>query len=119
MEKVVISIASAAENGLCVAAEDGEKIYQEIKSNIDQGKSVQLTFEGVKDLTSSFLNTAVGQLYGKIDGKVLKEKMLPPIEASQEDLGLLKRVVERAIDFFKDPERYKKAANEALGEDDE
>ena len=119
MDKAVIRIASAAENGLCVAAEDGEKIYQEIKSNLDQGKNVELTFEGVKDLTSSFLNSAVGQLYGKIDNKVLKEKMLPPTGASQEDLALLKRVVERAIDFFKDPERYQKAANDALGDEDE
>ena len=119
MDKVVIYVASNVENGLCVAAEDGEKIYDLIRSNIEQGKKVQLSFKDVKDLTSAFLNTAVGQLYGKIERKILQDGMETPIDASQEDLALLKRVIDRAIDFFKDEDRFKKAANDVLGNDDE
>ena len=34
-----------------------------------------------------------------------------------EDLRLLKRVTDRAKDFFKNPERFKVAAKNALGDD--
>jgi len=37
------------------------------------------------------------------------------LEASPEDLALLKRVVDRAKAFFQDPERFKRAAREESG----
>jgi hypothetical protein len=119
MNVEIIKIADGIAKGLCVSAQDGEILFQRIKDNIDQGKKICLSFEGVTDLTSAFLNSAVGQLYGKYTDEQLKDIMLAPINGNPDDLNLLKRVVDRAKDFFKNPEPYKKAAEEELGDDGE
>jgi len=106
-------------NKLCTAADDGEKVHKEVAAAIRQGDKVCLSFEGVEDLTSAFLNAAVGQLYGEFSEEQLREVLLPPMEATPDELVLLKRVVERAKDFFKDPEKYRRAAHEILGDEDD
>jgi hypothetical protein len=106
-------------SNLCIASDDGEKVHETIVAALEGGRRVRLSFEGVEDLTSAFLNTAVGQLYGEFTEERLKSAMLPPVDISSDDLFLLKRVVERAKEFFSDPERYRQAALEALGDDDD
>ena len=118
MGERIINLAKIAGGGLCIASDDGDKVHQAIIEAIKQGDKVILSFQGVEDLTSAFLNAAVGQLYGKYSEEELKVFMLPPVDASSEDLALLKRIVERAKDFFRNPERYKQAAREVLGDDD-
>lgn len=54
MNEVVIGIAEGIENGLCVSAQDGEKVYQRIKTALDQQQSVCLSFEGVRILILLF-----------------------------------------------------------------
>ena len=76
-----------------------------------------MSFRGVTDLTSAFLNVAVGQLYGEFTEEEIRAK-LSVTDASPDDLELLKRVVDRAKEFFKDPDRFTAAAKEVLGEDD-
>lgn len=61
-----ISIATAAESVHCVANEDGGKVFDLITAAFERGESVTLDFAGVEDLTSSFLNSAIGQLYGTV-----------------------------------------------------
>jgi len=102
-----------------VASEDGEKVYDAIVAAIRAGKRVQLSFAGVEDLTSAFLNAAVGQLYkGDLPEHVIRSSLAQPIDASPEDRVLLKRVVERAKAFFKNPEPFHQAALEVMGKDD-
>lgn len=105
-------------SGLCVAASDGQKVFTEIENAIKSGRRVCLSFQGVDDLTSAFLNCAVGQLYGKFPEKEISEKLsIREDSVSAEDLVLLQRVTERARDFFKNPQRHKAAAKSALGDD--
>ncbi len=118
MNEEVVKIAFDIKDGLCVSAKDGEVVYTRIKTALDKGDKVRLSFDGVRDLTSSFLNSAVGQLYGTFSEERLKETMLPPIDAKPEDLIILKRVVDRAKDFFKNPQRYQEAAKQELGSDE-
>jgi hypothetical protein len=113
-----VTITAIIGNKFCTAADDGEKVHKAVASAIRQGDRVCLSFKGVEDLTSAFLNAAVGQLYGEFSEDKLREVLLPPADATPDDLVLLKRVVERAKDFFKDPERYRRAAQEILGDDD-
>ena len=118
MSPVDIRIASVVGSELCLASDDGEKVHAAIVKAIREGNKVRLSFKGVEDLTSAFLNAAVGQLYGEFSESYLKDAMLPPTDASQEDLELLKRVVDRARDFFRDPEKHRRIMKEILGEDD-
>ena len=118
MGLVDIDIVSVAGSELCLAAEDGEKVYAAIVEALKQGDKVRLSFKGVEDLTSAFLNSAVGQLYSEFKEAHLREAMLPPEDASPENLDLLKRVVDRAKSFFKDPDEHRRIMREVLGEDD-
>ena len=81
---------------------------------VDNGDCVRLSFEGVEDLTTAFLNSAIGQLYADHSEEELRRVLLPP-EGSPEHLTRLKRVVDRAKEFFRDPERFHIAAAEAFG----
>jgi len=105
-------------NGHCTASEDGQNVFLAIRTKLRQGVQVSLSFSNVEDLTSAFLNAAVGQLYSEFTETQIKE-LLSVVEAKQEDLALLKRVVDRAKDFFKTPERYKEAAENMLGDDND
>ena len=113
-----INIVSTIGNNICVAPEDGEKVYQKIREALREEKNVEISFKGIEDLTSLFLNIAIGQLYKEFEDDELK-KRLSVTDASAQDLETLIRCVERAKDYRKDSERFHSAANEILGEDNE
>jgi len=116
--EIIIKITDIVGDNLCISSEDGEKVYQKIVEALKEGERISLSFEGVQDLTSAFLNAAVGPLYNSDFSEQFISENLKPIKATNEDLYLLKRVVDRAKEFFKNPDREKAAIKEVLGEDD-
>ncbi len=116
-ERTEINLVSIVGDGICVSPDDGEKIFQAIRLALEEGKAVEISFEGVEDLTSLFLNTAIGQLYGEFDEEFLKSR-LSVINAADADLVTLKRSVDRAKEYYKDPERFHSVMNEELGHDE-
>jgi len=102
----------------CVNPEDGRKVFQVLVKALREERQVTISLGNIEDLTSRFLNLAIGQLYGEFSETELKEK-LRVIDANQDDLALLKRVVERAKEYFKNPEPFEKASQEILGDGDE
>jgi len=116
MSKLIeLNIADIIGSGHCTASEDGQKIYQLIQSALNAGNVVQLSFKSVEDLTTAFLNAAVGQLYSEFSEQQIKAHMMV-VDVGQDDLVLLRRVVDRAKDFFKNPDRYNVATSEMLGD---
>jgi hypothetical protein len=119
-ETLTLRIADIAGGGACVASEDGDRVHDAISEALQAGKRVQLSFAGVEDLTSAFLNAAVGQLYkGALPQETIREGLAPPVDASPGDLVLLKRVVERAKEFFRNPEPFEQTVRSCLGDEDE
>ena len=119
-EQEELNVLAIVGTGLCVASDDGQKLYEAIAAAFRKGLNVRLSFAGVEDLTSAFLNSAIGQLYsGEFSEEHIRAHLLPPVDLSQEDLLLLKRVVERAKEFFRNPGPFEQAARTALGEDDD
>ncbi len=118
-ETVDLKLLDVVGSPYCVASEDGEKVYRAIGAELRAGKNVRISLAGVEDLTSAFLNTAIGQLYnGEFSEQFLRQH-LSVQDASPEDQFLLKRVVERAKEFFRDPESFEQAVKLALGGEDE
>jgi hypothetical protein len=113
----IIKLVEIVGSDFCVSADDGKKVFEVIANAIKKEERVQVSFEGCEDLTSAFLNMAIGRLYGEFGELLLKSVLLPPVGASEGDLILLKRVVERAKDYYKRPERYGEVAKEFLGDD--
>ena len=111
-KKVTISVYELTGSPLCVASDDGQKVYDQIAEAIPH-RSVILSFKNVTGLTSAFLNAAIGQLYGPFDHKTIRER-LTIVDMEPDDLALLKRVVETAKQYFKDPKRFDNAVDEAL-----
>jgi hypothetical protein len=113
-----INIVSTIGNNICVAPEDGEKVYQKIREALREDKNVKISFKGIEDLTTLFLNIAIGQLYKEFEDDEVKRR-LSVTDASPQDLETLIRCVKRAKEYRKDSERFHSAANEILGEDNE
>jgi len=115
-----IKIAQLAGTPFCVASEDGQKVYEVIATALREGKRVGLSFEGVTDLTTAFLNAAVGQLYNRelpVDSIPSHLGLLGDV--SDSTALLLQRVVRRAKEYYEDPESFQKAAVAVLGEEDD
>ncbi len=102
----------------CINPEDGEKVKKVITTALRADKPVAISLEGIEDFTSRFLNSAIGQLYGEFSEQTIRAK-LRITHADKDDLALLKRVVERAKEYFKNPKRFEQACREVLGEDNE
>ena len=113
-----ISIFEVVGSPLCVASGDGQKVYERLTSALKAGGNVVLSFHNVTTLTSAFLNAAIGQLYGSFNEEQMRS-LLKVEDVEADDLALLKRVVDNAKSYFKDPERYRQAVREMLEEEDD
>ena len=117
-EPYLLSVASLAGGPICVASEDGQRVYREIAARLEKKERVILSFAGVDRLTTAFLNAAIGQLYNEFTEDVIRRLlMVSDLDAVSSDL--LRRVVVRAKEFFKDPARINFARKNILIEDDD
>lgn len=111
-----LSIFEIVGSPLCVASSDGQKIHDRLAAALNEGRSVALSFHNITAITSAFLNTAIGQLYGAFSEDKLRS-LLKVRDMQTEDMALLKRVVETAKQYFKDPEKFDQAIQETLGDE--
>jgi len=115
--EMTISLFEVVGSPLCVASGDGQKVYERLAAAFAEGRKVALSFLNVSTLTSAFLNAAIGQLYGRFSEEEIRT-LLKVEDIQQDDLALLKRVVETAKQYFKDPEKFDQAVREALEDGD-
>lgn len=115
-KELTISLFEIVGSPLCVASTDGQKVYDRLAAVLKEGRSVTLSFHNVSTLTSAFLNAAIGQLYGAFSEEQIRS-LLKVQDMQSDDLELLKRVVETAKQYFKDPQRFDQAIRESLGDE--
>ncbi|MCL2101686.1 MAG: STAS-like domain-containing protein [Fibromonadales bacterium] len=113
MKKIELRVYQIVGNEVCVSADDGHKVYESIKTFISEKKKIVLSFQNVTMLTSAFLNTAIGQLYGSFSEKDIK-LCLSVSNLPELDLVLLKRVVENAKCYYSDPQKMEQTIKEVL-----
>lgn len=111
-----LSIFEIVGSPLCVASGDGQKVFDRLAAVLKESRSVTLSFHNVSTLTSAFLNAAIGQLYGAFSEEQIRS-LLKVQDMQADDLALLKRVVETAKQYFKDPKKFDQAVQEAQGDD--
>ena len=117
-EPLAIRVSEVVGSEFCVASDDGQTVYERVAAALRAGQAVSLSFLNVEALTSAFLNAAIGQLYGEYsEGQV--RSLLSVEDMVQDDLALLKRVVDTAKEYFKQPRPFDEASREVLGEEDE
>ena len=108
-----LSIFEIVGSPLCVASSDGQKVCDRLEAALKERRNVMLSFRNITTLTSAFLNAAIGQLYGKFSEEDIRA-LLNVQDIQQDDLALLKRVVETAKQYFKDPKKFDQALRETL-----
>ena len=114
-KELTLSVFEVVGTPLCVASDDGQRVHDRIAAALKEGSNVTASFLNVSSLTSAFLNAAIGQLYGSFTEDQIRSK-LKVKNMEPDDLALLKRVVETAKQYFKDPKRFDKAVEEAIGD---
>ncbi len=113
---IKISIFEVVGSPLCVASDDGQKVHERLAAAIREGRRVTISFHNISTLTSAFLNAAIGQLYGAFSEDQIRA-LLKVEDMQPEDLALLKRVVETAKKYFKDPQKFDQAVRDELGDE--
>ncbi len=115
-KEMTITIFEIVGSPLCVASSDGQRVYDRLAAALKEGKSAILSFHNVSTLTSAFLNAAIGQLYGEFSEDQIRA-LLKVQDMEPDDMALLKRVVETAKQYFKDPKKFDQAVRDTLGDD--
>ena len=117
-KNIEISLFEVVGSPLCVASGDGQKVYERLEPGLKSGHRVVLSFRNVTTLTSAFLNAAIGQLYGTFNSEQIRS-LLKVKDIEQDDLELLKRVIETAKQYFRDPEKFDQAVQDVLEEEND
>lgn len=111
MENTLINIVNTIGDVYGVEAEDGQKVFELIHKAFAEKKKVTLSFQNIQMLTTAFLNTAVGQLYKDFQEDFIREN-LKVTEISESGKVALKRVVDTAKLYYKDPDALKRSIDE-------
>ncbi len=114
MKEIEVNIYSIVGNSFCVDSEDGEKVFEVLKKILEQNNKAVISFLNVEMLTSAFLNTAVGRLYGLFSHEKIKSS-LSVKDISDDDKLLIKKVTDTAKAYYKNKEKVEKIENEILG----
>lgn len=115
MEKLKISIYNIVGDGICMEPSEGHKIFEIIDKGISADRKVILSFKNVTQLTTAFLNKAIGQLYKKYDEPEIKAHIRIE-DITQSGAISLKKVVEIAKAQYNDPEALRRSIDEIMGE---
>lgn len=103
---------------LCVSAEDGQRLHDKILPLLEAEKPIALSFERVDTIISAFLNSAIGQLYGRLHEDDIG-RLLSVRDMADDDREVLDRVMQNAVAYFNSPEEFDRAWREEIGDDDD
>lgn len=115
-QTVKLRITEVVGSSICVSIDDGNRLHDAILDAFKGRQAVTLSFSGVNRLTTAFLNAAVGQLYNEFSEEQVRGQLAPPADASQEQLALLKRVVDNAKRFFQERDRVEGVVGAVRGD---
>ncbi len=115
---VKIVVTEVISDNLCIASEDGQKVYEQIAAAFKEGKNVILSFGNVTETVPAFMDTAIGQLYEHFTEEQI-EAGLSAIDIDANAADDIKNAVYWKKEYLKDPQRFREAAQEFLGDEDE
>lgn len=111
--RTTINAFNIIQTSAAVSSDDGELIFSEIRKGLEEGEDIEVDFTGLEIIVSTFLNAAIGQLYGKYDPALIREH-LSTKGLSNDDLNKLKQVVERAKQYFADKKGFSNAVKKGM-----
>jgi hypothetical protein len=114
--KRLVCIRDVVGSELCISSSSGQKVFDNLLSAISQGNNVCISFENIKSLSPSFLDSAIGQLYNIKDHKYVDEKL------SFENISpgrklIVDEAIREAKEYYSDPEKYLAKRKESFADD--
>lgn len=114
MSKVFLK--DVIESKIAVSPEKGTILYDFLNQKFKEKEYVDLSFEGIEDLTTAFLNKGIGNLYRFYTSEDLN-KYLKITQIDDMDKYLLSKVIERAKIDIRNDRKLSDTINEVM--DDE
>jgi STAS-like domain of unknown function (DUF4325) len=96
-----ISVFEFLNSPYAVSTEEGERLSSEIINHFKKEEKLLLDFENIELIVSTFLNASIGQLYSGYTSEFIKEHLFLE-NMTNDDLSVLKKVTDRAKEYFKD-----------------
>ena len=93
-------VAKYVQKNQAVLSDDAEKIYRVLHEFLEKNRAVVLDFSGISLLISSFMNSAIGKLYGEFESDHI-ERFVAYENMDGGDEYILRKVIGRAIDYNK------------------
>jgi hypothetical protein len=109
---ITVSIKDIIKSPLAVSSEDAEKLYSVLRKELQNGHKIELSFDGISDFISSFLNAAIGRLYNNEFSYEILDKDITVNGLDESDMGIYISVVERAKSYYKDPHHFDEVKEE-------
>lgn len=110
----IIKVVEIIKSPLCISADDGQIVFDTLAPMLKEGRKVTISFEGATTIISLFLNVAIGQLYGSLEENRIKNQ-LQVAGLFDDDLEMLKRVVDNAKRYYANSESYDQAWEMEIG----
>ena len=95
-----------------ISSDEAEKIYNVLRDILKKKERVVLDFNGISLLISSFLNSAIGKLYGEFKQDFI-ERFVAYENMDDQDEYILQRVIGRAKDYYGNKDLIKGIVNDA------
>ncbi len=117
MEKktITINVFNIIGDKTAMEADHGQKIFMLIDKALKEGLIINISFQNIELITTAFLNTAIGQLYRDYDENFIKEH-LRISNITNSGAIRLKRVIETAKLFYKDPQALEQSIKDILND---
>lgn len=96
----VISLILEVGSVFCVDEEDGSKLYKRLYNLLQKNDKICISFKGVKIVTPSFLNQAIGQLYKSFTINKI-DCLLKPVSYDEKHISRWNRCKRNSIIYYK------------------
>lgn len=102
-----IEVFKLLNSPFAVSTEEGEILFNSIKHNLEKDQTIEVDFKGIDLIVSTFLNAAIGQLYGQFKTDFIQDHVHIK-NMSEDDLDTLKKVTDRAKEYFNDKSGFER-----------
>lgn len=113
---VTICVTDILGDNYCVVCEDGKRVYEHIARAFLAGKHVCLSFKNGEEISSAFLAEVFLRLYTSFSETRI-ENSLSLVDVDPEDAADIACVIHDVKDYLKDPQRFREAIIEVMGDD--
>jgi STAS-like domain of unknown function (DUF4325) len=113
---ITICVTDVLGDNLCIACEDGKRVYEHVAIALKAGQKVYLSFRDGEDITSAFLAEAFSRLYTNFSEELIERK-LSFTDINPDDAADIECVIQDVKDYLNNPQQFKNAIIEAMGED--